>query len=299
MAVVVLVWMLPVHYFAEDTKLWYPAEEEGVDEYAAYRALDVERIFYKQPELLAERLESLLAERSNRDDLYFVGFAGYALQDVFRNEIQFARALFDKRFDTQGRSLVLINNLATHDSQPLASSVNLEHALQHIGKVIDRENDVVVLFLTSHGSRADLSVSFWPLRLNDMTPAMLKQYLDNAGIKWRIIMVSACYSGGFIETLKDEHSAIMTAAAVDRMSFGCDDRRKLTYFGEALLQNQLQTQDSIAAAFEDTAKEIALREQQEHLEPSHPQIYIGDAMQEKLRRLERQLAGDAGKQTGL
>jgi hypothetical protein len=299
MAVVVLVWMLPVHYFAEDTKLWYPAEEEGVDEYAAYRALDVERIFYKQPELLAERLESLLAERSNRDDLYFVGFAGYALQDVFRNEIQFARALFDKRFDTQGRSLVLINNLATHDSQPLASSVNLEHALQHIGKVIDRENDVVVLFLTSHGSRADLSVSFWPLRLNDMTPAMLKQYLDNAGIKWRIIMVSACYSGGFIETLKDEHSAIMTAAAVDRMSFGCDDRRKLTYFGEALLQNQLQTQDSIAAAFEDTAKEIALREQQEHLEPSHPQIYIGKAMQEKLRRLERQLADDAGKQTGL
>jgi len=299
MVVVVLVWMLPVHYFAEDTTLWYPAKEEGVDEYAAYRALDVERIFYKQPELLAERLESLLAERSNRDDLYFVGFAGYALQDVFSNETRFARALFDKRFDTQGRSLVLINNLATHDSQPLASSVNLEHALQHIGKVIDRDNDVVVLFLTSHGSRADLSVSFWPLRLNDMTPAMLKQYLDNAGIKWRIIMVSACYSGGFIETLKDEHSAIMTAAAVDRMSFGCDDRRKLTYFGEALLQNQLQTQDSIAAAFEDTAKEIALREQQEHLEPSHPQIYIGEAMQEKLRRLERQLADDAGKQTGL
>ena len=287
--VMIFTWMLPVYYFADDTTLWYPSAEDGVDEYAAYRELDVERMFYRQPELLSGRLESLLAERSDREDLYFVGFAGYALQDVFRNEIQFARALFDRRFDTQGRSLVLINHLATRKTLPLATSVNLERTLQHLGNMIDRENDVVVLFLTSHGSKADLSVNFWPLRLNDMTPVMLKQYLDAAAIKWRIIMVSACYSGGFIETLKDENTAIMTAAAVDRMSFGCDDERELTYFGEALLQNQLQSQLSIAAAFEGTAKEIELREQAEQLDPSHPQIYIGKAMQEKLQRLETRL----------
>ena len=287
--VMIFTWMLPVYYFADDTTLWYPSAEDGVDEYAAYRELDVERMFYRQPELLSGRLESLLAERSDREDLYFVGFAGYALQDVFRNEIQFARALFDRRFDTQGRSLVLINHLATRKTLPLATSVNLEHTLQYLGNMIDRENDVVVLFLTSHGSKADLSVNFWPLRLNDMTPVMLKQYLDAAAIKWRIIMVSACYSGGFIETLKDENTAIMTAAAVDRMSFGCDDERELTYFGEALLQNQLQSQLSIAAAFEGTAKEIELREQAEQLDPSHPQIYIGKAMQEKLQRLETRL----------
>ena len=287
--VMILAWTLPVYYFADDATFWYPSEEGGVDEYAAYRELDVERLFYQQPALLDERLASLLAERSDRDDLYFVGFAGYALQDVFRNEIQFARALFDRRFDTQGRSLVLINHLATRNTLPLATSVNLEHTLQHLGNVIDRENDVVVLFLTSHGSKADLSVNFWPLRLNDMTPGMLKQYLDDAAIKWRIIMVSACYSGSFIETLKDENTAIMTAAAVDRMSFGCDGKRELTYFGEALLQNQLQSQVSIAAAFEDTAKEIELREQAEQLDPSHPQIYIGKAMQEKLQRLETDL----------
>ena len=298
MAVVVLVWILPVQYMVEDATQWFAAKEEGVDEYAAYRELDVERIFYKQPELLAEQLNSLLAERGGRTDLYFVGFAGYALQNVFRNEIEFARALFDERFDTQGRSLVLINNLATRDSQPLASSINLERALLHIGNVIDRDEDVVVLFLTSHGSKADLLVNFWPLRLNDMTPAMLKQYLDNAAIKWRIIMISACYSGGFIETLKDENTAIMTASSVDRMSFGCDDKRDLTYFGEALLQNQLQSQYSIATAFEATAKEIELREQVEKLAPSRPQIYIGEAMQKKLQRLETYLRRNAGKQVG-
>ncbi len=291
--VMILAWMLPVYYFSDDTTLWYPAAEGGVDEYAAYRELDVERMFYRQPELLSARLESLLAERGDRDDLYFVGFAGYALQDVFRNETQFARAIFDRRFDTRGRSLVLINHLATRKTLPLATSVNLERTLQYLGNIIDRENDVVVLFLTSHGSKSDLSVNFWPLRLNDMTPAMLKQYLDDAAIKWRIIMVSACYSGGFIETLKDENTAIMTAAAVDRMSFGCDDERELTYFGEALLQNQLQSQVSIAAAFAGTAKEIGLREQAEKLDPSQPQIFIGKAMQEKLQRLETSLVRHA------
>ena len=298
MLMIVLAWMLPASFFAENTTLWFAAEEEGVDEYAAYRALDVEGIFYRQPELLAEHLEPLLAERSDRDDLYFLGFAGYALQDVFRNEIEFARALFDERFDTAGRSLVMINNLATRDTLPLASSINLQRALQHIGHVIDRDNDVVVLFLTSHGDRAELSVNFWPLRLNDVTPQMLKQYLDDAAIKWRIIMVSACYSGSFIETLKDPNTAIMTAASADRASFGCDDKRKLTYFGEVLLQKQLQHQFSFAAAFEETAREIELREQAEKRDPSRPQIYIGEAMEEKLQRLESELFAGADKAAG-
>ncbi len=299
MLITVLAWILPVSYFAENTTLWYSAEEEGVDEYAAYRALDVERIFYRQPELLTEHLEPLLAERGDREDLYFVGFAGYALQDIFRNEIEFARTLFDERFDTAGRSLVLINNLATRDTYPLASSSNLQRALQHIGNIIDRENDIVVLFLTSHGERTELSVDFWPLRLNDVTPQMLKQYLDNAAIKWRIIMVSACYSGSFIETLKDPHTAIMTASSADRASFGCDDRRKLTYFGEVLLQQQLQQQFSFAAAFEETAREIGVREQAEKRDPSRPQIFIGEAMQEKLQRLEDTLLRDTGRDAGL
>ena len=298
MMVTVLVWVLPVYHFADSTTLWYAAQKEGVDEYAAYRALDVERIFYRQPELLAEHLQPLLAERSDSVDLYFVGFAGYALQDIFRNEIEFARALFDERFATRGRSLLLINNLATRDTQPLASSINLQRTLQHIGNLIDRENDIVVLFLSSHGDKAELSVNFWPLRLNDVTPEMLKQYLDAAGIKWRIIMVSACYSGSFIETLKDQHTAIMTASSADTASFGCDDKRKLTNFGEVLLQNQLQQQYSFATAFENTAREIGLREQVEKLDPSRPQIFIGQAMQEKLQRFEDAMLREAGKAAG-
>ena len=168
--------------------------------------------------------------------------------------------------------------------------MNLARALSHVGAVIDPDEDMLVLFLTSHGDRAELSVNFWPMGLNDMTPGMLKQYLDDAGIKWRVIMVSACYSGSFMEALKDDNTAIMTASSADSPSFGCDDRRELTYFGEALLKNQLQEQYSIEAAFSNTAREIERREKVEQLDPSHPQIFIGQAMQEKLQRLETNLS---------
>ena len=290
MLLIVLAWMVPVSYFAEDSTLWYATTDDGVDEYAAFRNLDVERLYYRQPELLDDHLQALHMQRSGTEDLYFIGFAGYALQNIFRNETQFARALFDERFGTRDRSLALINHLETRDELPLATSVNLQRALSYIGTLIDPDEDMLVLFLTSHGDRAELSVNFWPMGLNDMTPGMLKQYLDDAGIKWRIIMVSACYSGSFMEVLKDDNTAIMTASSADRTSFGCDDRRELTYFGEALLKNQLREQFSIEAAFSNTAREIERREKVERLDPSYPQIFIGDAMQEKLQRLESNLS---------
>ena len=60
--------------------------------------------------------------------------------------------------------------------------------------------------------------------------------LDESHIRWRVIIVSACYSGIFIPVLKNDSTLIMTAADSRHSSFGCDDTRDLTYFGEALLQ---------------------------------------------------------------
>ena len=43
-------------------------------------------------------------------DVYFVGFGSSDEQDVFMKEVLYAQQLFDRRFDTRGRSTVLINN---------------------------------------------------------------------------------------------------------------------------------------------------------------------------------------------
>ena len=151
---------------------------------------------------------------------------------------------------------------------------------------MDKNEDVLFLYLTSHGSREhELSVSFWPLALNDITPEKLRTMLDDAGIKWRVIVVSACYSGGFIKALENDNTLIATASAADKTSFGCSNDAEFTYFGEALFKNQLAHQHSFITAFQNAQTEISKREQAEKIEASQPQLSIGKAIQAQLQRL--------------
>lgn len=257
-----------------------------------------EEVLIKQPQLLYEAVSDLEDERPGVTDLYFVGFASYAGENVFRKDIEVARKLFDSRFDTEGRSIVLINNPQTMLDEPFATVSNLRATLSEIGDIIDPDEDVVMLYLSSHGSRDHkLSVEFPPLRLEQLTPDELKEMLDDAGIKWRIIVVSACYSGGFIDPLKDEYTLIMTASAADRTSFGCGSESDATYFGDALFGHALRVEDSFVKAFEQAKARIAEREHAEHVSPSEPQLFVGAAMATKLPSLEAGLrarrSGDA------
>src|SRR5207249_6529639 len=204
--------------------------------------------------------------------------------------MEVARDLFDERFDTEGRSVVLINNPRTVLEAPLATVSNLRGTLLEVGATINPDEDVVMLYITSHGSRDHRIVAdFAPLELDSLDAATLKKMLDDAGIKWRIIVVSACYSGGFIDPLKDDNTLIMTASAANRTSFGCGTESDATYFGDALFQHALRFEDSFVKAFEQAKKQITERERTEKRESSNPQIFVGDKMAAKLPRLEAEL----------
>jgi hypothetical protein len=249
-----------------------------------------EPVLIKQPQLLYDAVNDLEEERPEVTDLYFVGFASYAAEDVFRKDLEVARDLFDDRFDTDGRSIMLINNPATMLDVPFATVSNLRATLSEIGDIIDPEQDVVMLYLTSHGTRDHkLVVDFPPLQLESLTPEALKEMLDDAGIKWRIIVVSACYSGSFIGALKDDYTLIITASAADRTSFGCGSESAATYFGDALFNHALRFEDSFVKAFENAKQLIAERERAEKRQPSKPQMFIGDEMAAKLPKLEAEL----------
>ena len=207
---------VPLAYWAYQP--WFYAAPPAPQAVAQSANPASEEVLIKQPQLLYEAVSDLEDERPGVTDLYFVGFASYAAEDVFRKDIEVARDLFDSRFDTDGRSIALINNPQTMLDVPFATVSNLRATLSEIGDIIDPEQDVVMIYLTSHGSRDHkLSVEFAPLQLDPLTPEVLKEMLDSAGIKWRIIVVSACYSGGFIDPLKDEYTLIMTASAADRL----------------------------------------------------------------------------------
>jgi hypothetical protein len=250
-----------------------------------------EEVLYRQDALLESALQGLKPQRRGVTDIYFLGLGLYGEQDVFRNEIENITALFDTRFGTAGRSIGLINNPDTVGVRPLATATSLRRALTHIASLMDRDEDVLFLYLTSHGSASHrLSVELWPFEFRQIDPAMLKQALDEEGFKWKVIVVSACYSGGFVDPLKDETTLIITASDAKRTSFGCGNDMKYTYFGEAYFDEALKQTYSFVAAFEDARKRIADRESREKKAPSLPQMFVGAAMADKLASLEAVLA---------
>jgi hypothetical protein len=278
-------------YYHDYRDFWYAKPEydnPDKDYYAEYEKLDAEALMYKQQAMLDKALAELKPQRKKHSDIYFVGFAPYAMQDVFSKEIAYAKNLMDKRFDTKGRSINLVNHLKTTDKLPLATATNLGHTLNRIGKLMDKEEDVLVLYLTSHGSREhELSVDFYPLALNDLTPTKLKTMLDQAGIKWRVVIISACYSGGYIKPLQAPNTLIATASAADKTSFGCGNEFEFTYFGQAFFKDQLNHQTSFISALKQADIEIGKREVREKKEPSKPQLSVGAEIETKLLSLEK------------
>jgi hypothetical protein len=166
--------------------------------------------------------------------------------------------------------------------------------LTAIGKRMDANEDVLIVYLTSHGSEKHrLSVDLRPLELAEVDPARLRKALDDAGIRWRVIVVSACYSGGYVEPLRDERTLVITAAAATRQSFGCGAESDFTYLAKALFDEELRGSFSFEEAFANARRTIEAREREQGFAPSEPQIHVGAAIREKLRSLEVRLIGRA------
>ncbi len=272
-----------------DERLWYSTQQ---DEVAATPTsqLTSEDAFYAQPELLQRALAGLVPGRPGRSDWYFLGIGGAAYQGVFRSETESVRSLFDTRFATTGRSLVLINNDDTALSQPIATRTSITRALHAMAARMDRDNDVLFLFVTSHGSEDhQIELNYWPLELAGITPEWLRQTLDDTGIRHRVIVLSACYSGGFIPVLETPDTLLITASDAKHTSFGCSDDAEFTYFGRAFFDESLRREHSLHAAYEAAVLAIREREQAEGFEPSKPQWWIGDRMATDLPTLEKTL----------
>ncbi len=253
-------------------------------------SIDAERVLYDQRERVERALGALEPQRPDVADLYFVAFAGDASQAVFRREVVSVRKLFEQSFDAGGRSISLINSHQTIDHDPLASSTNLAAVLAGIGDRMDRERDVLFLFLTSHGSQVpELAVEFPPMPLRQISPADLRAMLDEAEIRWRVIVISSCFSGGFIENLESEETLVMTASAADRESFGCSHEADFTYFGRAYFEQQLSQTRSFDEAFEGAKTAIVDWEVSEGKEPSLPQMAMGEKIRPRLSEMARRL----------
>ena len=226
--------------------------------------------------------------------------AGDASQEVFRREVDFVQAEFARRFGTAGRSVSLINSRNTAASAPMATVTSIRQAVKAIAARMDREQDILFLFLTSHGSREhELTLNQNGMQLADLGAKELGALLKESGIRWKVVVVSACYSGGFIDPLKDERTLVIAAARSDRRSFGCADENDFTYFGRALFKESLPKSRSFVEAFRRAEVLVKDWERKDSSGPassgnaaaptpndhhSLPQISSASAIDEHLRR---------------
>ncbi|MEC5399592.1 C13 family peptidase [Uliginosibacterium sp. H1] len=289
--------VLPAFLVGQPPQLWVARYEEDPEVLARREAVVDESVLYRQNLLLDQVLSKVAPGTPGVPEYFFVGLAGHGGQDVFMREVESVDRLFAERFGTGQRSVLLVNNPATTDIHPFATVTALQRALKTIGERMNRDEDVLFLFMTSHGAadfRFDLSL--WPYRLHELSPEVLRKALDDAGIRYRVLIVSACYSGGFVPPLSSPDSLVISAARADRNSHGCAHENDWTFFGRALFDNALQKTFSVEQAFDIAREDVAKQEAAEGLEPSEPQISVGDAVRKPLAAVEQGLStGAAGK----
>jgi hypothetical protein len=255
-----------------------------------------QEVFEQQQAISERQFAAILPARAGVIDVYGLVFAPYAGQDVFRRESAMVADVLRERFDAEGRVIVLLNHAETADSLPWATPQNLRRGIGALAARMDRQKDVLVIYMTSHGaSDFKLSANNWPLSVDPVTPTMLRAALDEAGIVNRVLIVSACYSGGWIAPLASETTLVMTAADAEHTSYGCGYRSELTFFGRALFDEQLRRTRSFQDAFAQARIDIEKREIDAGKDDgySNPQISVGKAIVPVLDALARRL--DAAK----
>ncbi len=245
------------------------------------KPLDIESVYYAQHGLLHAALDRVRFSSDDLAEIYFVGFAPDAAEDVFESEVKHVEALFRERLGGEGRTVLLINSRNTVDELPLANGPNLAAVLEGMAARMGPE-DLLFLHITTHGSRKHrLSVSFENLGLNDLSAEEVGDIIDSAGLPWRVVVVSACFSGGFIKALKSPRAMVITAASAKRTSFGCKNGREYTYFGAAFYRDSL-IDANFRAAFDRAVPLVRAREKEQDFKHSRPRIWIGKEIAARL-----------------
>ena len=257
-----------------------------------------QEVLEAQPQILATRLQAIAPQRPGVIDVFVITFAPYADEDVFKRESQLVADVMQQRFDATGHTLQLVNHRDTIRAWPWATPLNLQRTIRRMAERMNRDEDVLFIHLTSHGARAgSLAASLDPLQIDSLTPQMLKGWLDAAGIRHRVISVSACYSGSWIAPLAGPDTLVMTAADAEHTSYGCGRHSELTYFGRAMFDEQLRHTWSFEQAHAAAREVIAQREREAGKSDgySNPQIDVGAPMHETLVRLAAQQAAAASR----
>lgn len=167
---------------------------------------------------------------------------------------------------------VLTSDPERNPSAQVASVANVSNALRNAGGA-----GACLAFITSHGN--ETGVVLRPAN-GVIRPGNLDDALDaGCGTLPTVVVVSACHSGVFLTpAMRQPNRVVLTAAAGDRVSFGCGAGDRFTYYDQCLLQqfDAASTWSQLAQAtrtcVQNLEKSMGIRT------PSLPQIFVGSAV---------------------
>ena len=246
----------------------------------ANNGIEIQRNRSPQEELAEHRrldraLARLTPQRKGVVDAYVVVVA-LDSDAVFGREAREAGKVLERRYNAVGHTIVLAGSDGRAASDlPRGSPGNIAATLARVAELMDRSEDVLVLYTTSHGAQLGIVYNDGDQGFGAISPVRLAGMLDTLGLSRRLVMISACYSGVFLGPLTNEDGVVITAASADRSSFGCQADSDWTFFGDALINNALRKAQTLAAADVEAAGLISEWEQRGGLLPSQPQIAIG------------------------
>jgi hypothetical protein len=245
-----------------------------------------EAVLAAQEFMMDRAIDSLEDERSGVTDLYFVGFAPDARRPGVVADVPAAQRTMDERWNTNGRSVVMMTTPLTVAERPFATVTHLRKMLLEIGGFIDADDDVVMVYLTgTTGADHTLTAVNPPLELSSLSAQGLRQLLDAAGIRWRIIVMSSCAAGAWIDALKDDDTVVIASSAADVRGADCAAGLRPSVFGDVFFGEAMRKGEDVAHAFEAARKQLVARRAAE------PVISIGPAIAERLKSLRQRGKG--------
>lgn len=191
---------------------------------------------------------------------------------VFDNAARRFYSILDGKTDVNVRRLTSDPSIAP-SQEDVADLKPIDDALAFVTK---SQQEKCLVFMTSHGTRD----GFYLAQANGtgglLPPSVLDQWLgSHCGQRPTVVIVSACYSGIFLEQgMARPNRIILTAARNDRPSFGCGAGETYTYFDKCLLDSWTWVY-TWKDLYDRTKTCVTERETELGAKPSEPQAYFG------------------------